>query len=192
MTKLRIKNLKQVQTSIRKEIIKALRDKKIAGRVALIAVNDIRNTSLGDAADFTKEMRDYYKPVNKTNPKYKRNDIRITFTGELLNDLIKNVKLESSKSKLAYVIEHSDGLHDQYRQPKKKKDRKFKKKTHKETRFDKKSGEFKQVNRATKIPYKFISTQLIKRLGYDYLKFGKDTEAKILKFIKSEIFKRLK
>lgn len=191
MAKLKILNLKQVQTALRKRITKQLRSPEIRKGVAEIIVSDIKDSNLGTPAKFTKEMREYLEPYNKTDPKYRRGKISANFTGELLQDLINNVKAKFGSGKASYVLEHSNKSHKPYKQGKGKA-RFSKKKTFKETRFDKKTGSFKQVNKTSKIPYKFISTQLIKRLGYDYLKFSDKTQDKVIKFIREKVFKNLK
>ena len=166
MAKLKILNLKKVQTSIRKKITKQLRSKDVRQGVAEIVVDDIKDSNLGAPAEFTKDMRQYLEQFNRTDPKYRRGKISANFTGELLQDLINNVKAKFSGGSSTFVLEHSDKGHSPYKQGKGK--NKFsKKKTFKETRFDKKSGSFKQVNKAVKVPYSFISTQIIKKHGYD-------------------------
>jgi len=191
MAKLKILNLKKVQTSLRKQITKELRSKEIRTGVAEIIVSDIKDSNLGTPAKFTKEMREYLEQFNKTDPKYRRGKISANFTGELLQDLISNVKAKFGNGLATFVLEHSDKDHSPYKQGKGKS--KFsKKKTFKETRFDKKSGSFKQVNKAVKVPYSFISTMIIKKHGYDYLKFSDKTQSKVIKFIRDKVFKNLK
>lgn len=190
MAKLKILNAKQIQTHIRKMITKEMRAKEVSRGVANIVVDDIKDSKLGTPAPFTKDMRAYLEQTNKTDPKYKRSKISANFTGELLQDLISNVRTSITKGDIFFVLEHSNKSHKQYKQPKGK-SRFSKKKTHKETRFDKKTGTNKTVNRATKIPYKFISTQLIKRLGYDYMKMSVATKAKVTAFIRKKIYARI-
>ena len=191
MATLKIKNLKQVQTALRKKITKQLRSPEIRKGVAEIIVSDIKDSNLGTPAEFTKDMRQYLEQFNTTDPKYRRDKISANFTGELLQDLINNVKAKFGGGKSSFILEHSNKGHTPYKQGKGK--AKFsKKKTFKETRFDKKTGSFKQVNKTLKVPYSFISTMIIKKHKYDYLKFSSATESKVIKFIRDKVFKNLK
>lgn len=190
MTKIKVKNLNKVQTNLRKTITKALRSKDIQKGVAEIVVSNIKDKNLGTPAPFTKDMRAYLEQSNKTDPKYKRSQITANFTGELLQDLINNIKTRFNRGAATFVVEHSDKGHSQYKQPKGA--RFSKKKTHKETKFDKKTGKNKTINRTSKIPYKFISTMIIKKHGYNYLKPSRKTEADVLRFIRNKIFNKLK
>lgn len=185
MATLKIKNLKQVETALRKRITKSLRSPEIRKGVAEIVVSDIKDSNLGTPAKFTKEMREYLEQFNKTDKKYNRNKISANFTGELLQDLINNIKAKFGDGKSEFIIEHSNKSHKPYKQGKGK--AKFSKN---KTVKDLRGG--KQINRAVRVPYKFISTQLIKRLGYDYLKFNDKTQSKVIKFVREKIFKNLK
>jgi hypothetical protein len=204
MAKLKIMNLKQVQTALRKKITKQLRSPEVRKGVAEIIVSDIKDSNLGTPAKFTKEMREYLEPYNTTDPKYRRGKISANFTGELLQDLINNVKAKFGSGKSSFVIEHSNKSHKPYKQPsdgngkgvqvtslKSRKTRDTRDRFSKNT-FTNTSAKGRKTTRAVKVPYKFISTQLIKRLGYDYLKFSSETESKVIKFIRDKIFKNLK
>jgi hypothetical protein len=191
MAKIKVTGVSKVQSALRKQITKILRDKETRQGVGEIVVNDIRDTDFGDASKFTKEMREYLEPHNKPlHPKYDPDKIKITFTGELLEDLQNNVRARTTNKSAEYVIEHSNKTHKPYKQPKGKA-KKFKDKKFKDTRFDPKTGKFKQTNKQVRVPYKFISTQLIKRLGYNYLKFSSKTEDKLIKFVRKQIFDKL-
>ena len=174
MAQLKIKNLKQIETSIRKRITKQLRSKDVRQGVAQIVVDDIKATSLGTPAEFTKDMRQYLEQFNRTDPKYRRNKITANFTGELLQDLINNVKAKFGGGKSSFVIEHSNKSHKPYKQGKRK------------LKFSK-----KKIAKADRVSYRFISNNLINKLGYDYLNFSDKTQAKVIKFIRDKIFKNL-
>lgn len=166
MTKLRITNLKQVQTSIRKEIIKVLRDESIRDNVGKIVVDEIRDEKFPVTSQVTKKWREYLEKGNKTHEKYNRNYINLTFTGELLNDLRGNIKARFTKGKAEYIIEHSNKKHNKYKKP---------------------SG---KPLKGTKQSYKKIGEYLF-LLGYPYLIFSNKSEKKVLKYIKEAILKRL-
>jgi len=189
MTTLKIKNLnsvlKAVQRELRINVNKLFSDSKIKADVGEIVVKNIKKRDFGDPAEFTLAMREYYEQFNKTDPSYKRNKINIAFTGELLEDLKNNVK--GSPTEKSFIVQQSEKTHSQYKDNPKTKKRAFKKKTHKVT-----SRTGKVSNRQTRVPYRFISTQLTKRLGYDYLDIPNSTRDEITSLIKVKLFKLLK
>ena len=189
MAKLKVKNLKQVQNSIRKDLTKILREKSVRQGVAEIVVNEIRSTKFGTAHKFTVKMREYLKQFNKVHEKFKMNDIRITFTGELLNDLIKNIKASFNKGTVDYVIEHSDKMHKVYRQASNSK----KKKIEVTSLKTKKTRDVRDFSSKQKpVSYKTISENIIHKNGYDYLKFSESTKEKVIEFIRKTLFNKLK
>ena len=204
MAKLKILNLKKVQTSLRKQITKELRSKEIRTGVAEIIVSDIKDSNLGTPAKFTKEMREYLEPYNKTDSKYRRGKISANFTGELLQDLINNVKAKFGNGLAIFVLEHSAKGHKPYKQPsdgagkgvdvtslKSRKTRDTRDRFSK-NKFTTTSAKGRKTNRAVKVPYSFISTMIIKKHGYDYLKFSDKTQSKVIKFIRDKVFKNIK
>jgi len=163
MAKLKVKNLKQVQNKIRRDLTKNLRAKSMRDGVGKIVVDDIRDSDFGRPSDSYRQWREENDGLNTTHKKYDRDKINITFTGELLDDLQKNVKLDSSNGKAEYVIEHSDKLHKSYKTQ---------------------SGKTK---RAT---FKKISEGVSRY--YEYLTFSSTSKKKVLKFIKDNLLKSLK
>jgi len=163
MAKLKITNLKQVQTSLRLKIRKELRSKDVAKGVAEIVVGEIQDGDFGRPSESYREWREMNDGLNNTDKKYDRDKINITFTGELLKDLIKNVKASFSGSKSEYVLEHTDGTHKSYKT---------------------KSGKTKRSS------YKDISKGVQKY--YPYLKFSDKTQSKVIKFIKDKVTKSFK
>lgn len=163
MAKLKITNIKQVQTALRAKIRKELRKKQVSKGVATIVVEAIQNGDFGNPSEPYREWRRMNDGINKTDPKYRRRKINITFTGELLKDLIRNAKASFSDTKSEYIIEHSDKMHKPYRT---------------------KSGKTKKVS------YKDMSRGIQKY--YPYLTFSSKTKEKVLKFIKNKVFKNLK
>ena len=168
MAKLKVKNLKQVTSSVRKFITKELRSKEIRQGVGEIVVKSIRAQrfrSLSSDESYYKWRKIYDNPkLNKTHPTYKRSKINITFTGELLEDLQKNVRANSTSGRFIYVIEHSDKLHKKY------------------------NGVSGKIGSRSK--YSDISDGIINKWGYNYLKFDDKTLAKVLSFVNKEIVKR--
>lgn len=166
MAKLKVKNLKQVTSSVRKFITKELRSKEIRQGVGEIVVKSIRAQMFGVPAKSTKKWRERYDSLNTTHPTYKRSKINITFTGELLEDLQKNVRANATSGRFVYVIEHSDKLHKKY------------------------NGVSGKIGSRSK--YSDISDGIINKWGYNYLKFDDKTLAKVISFINSEITKKFK
>ncbi len=163
MAKLKVLNLKQVQTSIRKKITKELRSKEVRNGVAEIVVNEIKDGDFGRPSESYREWREMNDGLNKTDKKYSRDKINITFTGDLLKDLISNIKAKFGDGKSEFILEHSDKMHKAYRT---------------------KSGKTKKSS------YKDISKGVQKY--YPYLKFSSKTQSKVIKFIRDKVFKNLK
>ena len=117
MAKLKIKNLRKVKTAIRKKVTKALRDPEIRKGVAEVVVKDIRETKIPVTSAATKAWRRYLEKGNTTSDDYSRSSINFTFTGALLDDLLKNVKARFKKGLAEIVLEHSSKFHLKYRKP---------------------------------------------------------------------------
>ena len=166
MAKLRIKNLRQVQTAIRKEITKGLRDPEIRKGVGEIVVEEIQANPVPVTSKVTKAWRKYLEQGNKTDSKYRRSQINITFTGELLEDLKNNVKARFGGGKAEYVIEQSNKKHRKYKSP---------------------SG---KPLKGARQSYKNISEFIIKK-GYNYLTFSSKSKKRVINFIRERLFKNL-
>ena len=121
MATLKVKNLKNVEKAltrnIRVKINKIFRDKSLRSDVGEIVAKDIKAQSWGEPETSTLRWRKLYQQYNKTDHKYKQNKINITFTGELLEDLSKNVKAIPTKK--SFEIKQSDKLHKKYKGKKK-------------------------------------------------------------------------
>lgn len=168
MAILRVKNLRSIKSQLRKRITKALRDKKIRSGVAKIVVRNIRKETIPVKSKATIAWRKYYEKANKTHGSYNRKKINFTFTGDLLNDLISNVKAKFSKGKALFVLEQSKKKHKKYKKP------------------DGKTSKSRALTHAE------ISDIIIHKLGYKYMTFSKKSENEVLAFIKKELFKRLR
>ena len=166
MAKLKIKNLKQVQTSIRKEITKGLRDKEIREGVGEIVVDQIQSEPTPVSSKATIAWRKYLEQSNSTSSRYRRSQINITFTGELLEDLKNNVKARFGSGKAEYVIEQSNKKHRKYKTP---------------------SGRPVKGQRQS---YKDISDFIIAK-GYNYLTFSSQSKKRVIEFIRIRLFKNL-
>ena len=167
MTQIKLKNLNKIQTQIRKKIIKAARSPDIRQGVADEVVDQIRKEPVPVTKEATIAWRKYLEQRNPTHPDYKLRFINITFTGELLDDLKKSVLTQFSGSKISWVFEHSNRFHKKYKKPNGR-TVKGKRKTHKQ-----------------------ISEFVIAK-GYKYLNFSDKSKSRVLKFVKDNIFRKLK
>lgn len=174
MARLRVTNLKNIRSNIRKQIIKAARDPMIREGIGKIAVDDIKGTTYGTVYPNTPtyRSREYLERFNSMDAKYSRTKINITLTGELLADLQKNVKANTTGSQIVYVIEQSDKLHKKYKTG--------------NTIKRKKKG------RSPKKKYSTIANHIINDHNYDYLNFDDKTLKKMIELIRKRIFKILK
>ena len=163
MAKLRVKNLKQVQNKLRRSLLKPLRAKATREGVGSIVVDGIRESDYGRPSESYREWREDNEGLNKTHKQYNIDKINITFTGALLDDLQKNVVLDSSDGATSYVIEQSEKLHRGYRTKKGK------------------------TKRST---FKKIGEGVSKY--YEYLTFNSKSKKKVLAFIRKQIEKSLK
>lgn len=171
MAKVKVLNLKKVQTKLRKEIVKSLRDPSIREGIGEIYVDAVQDKKTPVKSKATKKWREYLEKGNTTSSKYSKANINLTFTGELMEDLKKNVKVKTTAKIAEYKIAQSDKLHKRYKNPK-----------------------GKGIGKRQK--YSAISGYLLKK-GYDYLdsSYLKDNDKvteKMIKFIKNGILSRLK
>lgn len=180
--KFRVKNLKQVQANLRKNMRKELRSKSMREGVGRVVVGEMRKNYIRPAADFTLKMRKLLEKFNSTHKTYKRTKINATFTGELLNDLQSNVKAKFNSKESSYVFEHSDRKHSNY-----KTGGKFKPRKVQVTSLKTK----KTRNVTQKVSYKRISKYLIEK-GVNYFDLPKKGEEKLIKYVQKNLLKRLK
>jgi len=166
MAKVKVTGLKKVRSDIRKFITKELRQKELRAEVGDIVVQSIRATKYGTPAASTKKWRKRYDKLNKTHDTYRQNNINVTFTGELLNDLAGNVKAKSTGGQFVYVVEHSSKLHKKY------------------------NGVSGKIGKRVK--YSTISDGIINKHGYDYLNISKGTLKKVVSHINRTLEIRFK
>ena len=167
MAKVKVKGTKELaqrlNRNLRIEINKLFRDAALRERVGKIIAEDIKdNVDFGSPADSTLKWRERYDRINNTDPKYRRNKLNATFTGELLYDLAKNIK--SDTTNLSFVVEHSKNKHKRY------------------------SGVNGQIGKRT--PYQVISDHLVNDLGYNYFSLSDKGRERITKEIQ-DVFYRL-
>ena len=170
MATVKVTGLKNIQSTLLKEIRKILRDKTTRDSVGRIVVAGIRSMQKPVQSQVTLAFRKYYEQYNKTHPEYRRSNINITFTGDLLNDLQKNVKADFSGGKNEYLIQHSEKRHKKYKTGKKRKN--------------------KSSKSVEALTHQMISEYLIEK-GYDYLKLDDKTINRVLRYMNIRLEKQL-
>jgi hypothetical protein len=106
--------------------------------------------------------RKIYDKLNITDPAYSRGKINITFTGELLKDLIRDVRAITTKRQ--FEVAHSDKKHKPYK------------------------GKNGKIGGSP--PYKTIQKRL-QGLGYDYLTISKAALNKIQTAVQKKLLEIL-
>jgi len=171
MATVKIGSIKGIKAKLRREITRQLRSRDSRDVVGRTIVDGIKDTTLAIAtSEATLAFRKYYEKANATDKKYDRTLIKAVFTGELLEDLVKNTKLKTSDGNISYLVEHSDKLHKKYKKPAVKRKRK------------KKGAVSKRQT------YKTIQGYL-SDLGYKYLDVSKSTGQKLIKKLREAVEK---
>jgi hypothetical protein len=173
----------RVEANLKIAINRALRDKNLRDKVGLIIEKDIRANYSKKASPATESFRKFFEQFNETHPDYRRSKINITLTGELLKDLAKNVKADTVN--LALVVEHSEKKHRPYASGEKKK--RGKKKISVTSLRSKKEREVGMAFSEKKLTNKEISEFVLKK--HNYMKVTKEAEVKIVKEIKTVLFR---
>ena len=168
--KFKVKNLEQVKKKIQGDISKELKKEKLRRGMAQIYVDYIRSRKNLKAKKATQSIRKYLEKFNSTHPEYRRDLVRFTFTGDLLKDLVKSVRIRRSRENVDIILEHSSKQHRAYKTA---------------GRRRKRSGKGVKTHSYQKI-YEFISSISPK---YRYLswKVPKKIQRKMTNFIKTEI-----
>lgn len=169
MAKVKIGGIDKVQRALNRnlkiQVNKLFRDISLRKRVGEIVVKDIKdNYDGGEASKGTKDWREIYDKINKTDPVYKPSRIKAVFTGELLEDLKNNVK--GFPTERTFEVAHSNKKHRQYQ------------------------GVTKKIG--SKSPYSEISKGLVQDLGYDYFQLTDEAEQEITDLIKEALFKLIR
>jgi hypothetical protein len=112
--KLNQQKLNRIPSIIRKEVTKELRSKEIRGALGEIVAEEIKQTDQGFPSPGTLDFRERYDTLNKTDPEYNRFQIKMVFTGELLKDLARNVRLSTEGGKIVFTFLNSDKKHKKY------------------------------------------------------------------------------
>lgn len=190
-TTVQVLGLKKVMSALRKEIISELRSKETRAGIADIVIEAIQENKTPVTSQITKDFREYFEQFNRTDPKYSRSQINMTFTGQLLKDLKSNVRLQSIKgSGYAYIFQQSEKTHKGY---------KFRSSGGtfggeiKSYKSGSKIGQQKKGKSGTteKLAFSKISELLIKR-GYNYLDIKAETLTKADEFIQNRLSIRLR
>jgi hypothetical protein len=159
------KKLNKIPATIRKEITKELRQKEIRQEIGDIVAETIKDEIAGAPAPLTLKWRERYDSLNKTDEKYGRFKINFTFTGELLRDLARNVKLSTVAQKIVFLFQNSDRKHSKYQ------------------------GVTKKIG--SRSPYSKIAEGL-RGHGYDYPKINESAVKMARKFVREKILDKLK
>jgi hypothetical protein len=187
MAKVRIIGLDKIRSRVEAKlkiaINRALRDKNLRDTVGLIIEKDIRANYNKKASPVTESFREFFEQFNETHPDYRRSKINITFTGELLRDLAKNVKADTVN--LALVIEHSEKKHKPYASGEKRK--RGKKKISVTSLKSRKEREVGAAFSEQKLTNKEISEFVLKK--HDYMNVTREAEVEIVKEIKMVLFR---
>jgi len=165
--KFRIKNLSQFRKILNSKMLivvnQTLRDKKLQTSLGNIVKKEIQDTTFAAANPVTQIIRKHLEKYNKTAANYDRSIINITFTGELLKDLVNSVITDTTKGE--FIFKHSNKKHKRYK------------------------GASGPIGKP--LSFKKISKDVQDR-GYDYLKITPEMEKQLIKKIKSSLRKELK
>ena len=153
---------KKILRDQRIKVNQIFRDKELRDEIGKIVTDDIKKTNFGTPASSTKAWRRYYENFNLTDPAYSRNKINITFTGELLKDLLKNVKAITTKRQ--FVVAHSNKKHKPYK------------------------GQSGTIGKS--VPFKTIQKGL-QSLGYDYLEISDRALSKVQTAVQKKLLEIL-
>jgi phage gpG-like protein len=166
MATVSIKGIKQLEAklnrNLRIEVNKLFRDKELRDKIGVIVVKDIKDNyeSKKPPADGTIKWREIYDPINRTDPAYDRSKIKAVFTGELLEDLRKNIKANTTDKQ--FVIEHSDKKHRKYQ------------------------GKTKKIG--SQSSYREISRGIIEGHGHNYMALTDEAKKEITNLVREKIF----
>lgn len=165
MARIRVSGLKGIKSSIRKEITKELRAKELRQTMGALVAESIKDNPQGSASKGTVKWRKRYERLNATDPKYNLLTINFTFTGELLEDLKKNVRVATERGKIIFTFANSDKRHRKYQ------------------------GVTKKIGSRSK--YSEIEKGL-RDLDYDYPRLEDGVIEKITKFVREKILTALR
>lgn len=166
MATFKLKGVKDLESRLKRnlliEINKLFRDKALRDQIGQLVIDDIKKNyeSSKPPSEGTLRWREVYDKLNKTDPAYKPTKIKAVFTGELLEDLRKNIKADTTTK--SFVIEHSDKKHSKYQ------------------------GVTKKIG--SRSPYSEISKGLIEDYGHNYMTLSPDAQTKITEIVRDKIF----
>lgn len=167
MAKVKIKGVQKLASSLnanmRVAVNKLMRDANLRDKIGSIIVKDIKeNVDMGAASPVTVKIREYFEKYNVTDPAYSRSRVKAVFTGQLMEDLRKNVK--SITTEMAFEVKNSDKKHKGYK-----------------TKNGKTKGE----------SFSKISGWIVDDLGYNYFQLTQEAQAAITNEVQNVLFKIL-
>lgn len=168
MARIKIKGVqelaKQLNRKIKIQLNKLFRDKDLRNKIGMMVVADIKKNFKGrGAADSTIDWREFYDEIHVKDPAFEMDRAKAIYTGELLNDLAKNVKGITTIK--AFEISHSSKLHKKYQ------------------------GVTKKIGK--RIPYDKLSEILVNDLKIDYFVLSKKAQKEISNVVKDRIVQLL-
>lgn len=193
--KFKTKNRKITKKQLQARFRKASRDKQLREELGKMVVKDIQGRNYRTLA----KKEPYFKfreKVKGKSPKYKKRKINITLTGELLMDIIKNVKTNIEGGKIQWVFEHSNKRHKAYQLVIDYVTKKGKKKS-KTKRVGGRRVQYTDL-KSKKVRSKRVGAQYkdiqkgLESYGYDYLTVTKKLRLKIVNKARKIILKKIK
>jgi hypothetical protein len=163
--KLNEAKLRKIPSKIRQVITKEMRSPEVRKELGEIVGESIKDDPQGIPAPSTLKWRERYDPINNTDKKYLRTRINFAFTGELIADLKKNVRLSIERSIISFVFANSDKRHKKYQ------------------------GVTKKIGSNSK--YSEIE-QGLRDMGYDYPRINEESKQKSTEYLRDKIRKVLK
>ena len=186
--------IKLTKAQIKRRFRQIAREKEIREEVGKILVEDIQKRNYR-SVDKNEPYAKKRERIQGKSKQHKPRKINLTVTGELLQDIVNNVKTKIEKGVISFVFEHSNKRHKPYKERidyvTKKGEKKSKFKTRRR-RIDYTDLETKQVKKKTvRTSYKVIQKGQ-ESYGYDYLSLTDKMRLKIKNKISKLIIKTLR
>ncbi len=186
--------VKLTKAQIKRRFRQIAREKEIREEVGKMLVEDIQSRNYR-SVDKNEPYGKYRDRIQGKSGKHKPRKINMTITGELLQDIINNVKTSFKNGKIAYIFEHSNKKHKPYRvrvdytTKKGEKKSKIKTQTRKVDYSDLETRGLKK--KTVRTSYKVIQKGQESN-GYDYLSLTDKMRLKIVKKVSKLIIKTLR
>lgn len=163
MATVRVTGLKGIQSRLRKAITRVLRSKSLRMKLGELVTESIKKKTFRRVSSSEPYYKFRSNITNKKDGAFNNSKINITITGDLLKDIAKNVRVNTTAGKVVYEIQASDKLHKPYRL---------------------------KTGRSTKrVPFSTIQ-EGIERY-YDFLNFDDKTIRSLIKLVQKELNKEL-